>query len=220
MNIETAVRQRHTVRKYKNKALPAPLVKKLRAKVSQLNAAHDLNITLVTNNGEAFKGLGRLFLHNNVKNYFVMAGPKDRKEALGSAAASLMVYCQMLGLNTWYAAATYSARNARKNSHVPEGCYIGGVIAVGYGHNQGTPHKSKTPDIVSKYEGQAPDWFLKGVEYALMAPTAMNRQSFMITGEGNHVHIDYAPGSLQEIDLGIVKHFFGLGAGLNKFHWS
>lgn len=179
-----------------------------------------MNITLVTNNGEAFKGLGRLFIHNNVKNYFVMACPKDKKEALGQAAANLMIYCQMLGLNTWYVAGTYSPKAARKSGGIPKEDYLGGVIAVGYGQTQGAPHKSKSVDKVSQYEGETPEWFENGVRYALLAPTAMNRQAFMITGKGNKVHIDYAPGSLQEIDLGIVKHFFGLGAGLNKFHWS
>lgn len=220
MNLETAARNRHTVRKYLSKALPETVIKKLRAKCARLNAAHDLNIQLVVNKNDAFKGLGRLFGSHNVRNYFVMAAPVTHKENLGKAAAELMLYCQTLGLNTWYAAGTYSARGARNSALLSKEEYLGGVIAVGYGAVQGKPHKSRTYKQVASYEEPAPDWFLKGVEMALLAPTAMNRQGFRITGKEDRVHIDYDKGPLSEIDLGIVKYFFGLGAGLNHFNWA
>lgn len=53
-------------------------------------------------------------------------------------------------------------------------------IAIGYGENQGQNHKSKHVDQISHSAGERPEWFENGVEMALLAPTAMNQQKFMI----------------------------------------
>lgn len=94
-----------------------------------------------------------------------------------------------------------------------EGGKVIGIIAIGYGATQGVPHKSKRPAEVSSYAGEAPDWFSEGVRAALLAPTAYNRQDFMITGEGSTVTIETKPGAFAKTDKGIVRYHFELGAG-------
>ena len=49
------------------------------------------------------------------------------------------------------------------------------VIALGYGKTQGVAHKSRPLDEVIVSKG-APEWFLRGAEAALLAPTAVNQQ--------------------------------------------
>ena len=39
-------------------------------------------------------------------------------------------------------------------------------------------HKSKSMEEVIQLDGPAPEWFQRGVEVALLAPTAMNQQKF------------------------------------------
>ncbi len=39
------------------------------------------------------------------------------------------------------------------------------------------------------------EWFKNGVEAALLAPTALNKQAFTIKGVGNEVSITYGPGT-------------------------
>ena len=63
---------------------------------------------------------------------------------------------------------------------------------------------------------EAPD----AEEAALLAPTALNRQKFMLVGEGNKVTLSYAPGPMSGSDKGIVKHHFELGAGKENFEWA
>ena len=94
-----------------------------------------------------------------------------------------------------------------------------GVIAFGYGKEEGKPHKSKDAARVSRYEGTAPSWFEKGVEAALLAPTAMDKQAFMITGRGDEVRISYKAGAFSEVDCGIIKYFFEQGAGKENFRF-
>lgn len=97
---------------------------------------------------------------------------------------------------------------------------VNGVIAIGYGKTQGVPHKSKTADQISHYQGVVPDWFNAGIKALLLAPSALNRQPYIVSGVGNKVSFKVKSGTLSQVDLGIGKYFFELGAGKENFEWS
>ncbi|MCC8130686.1 MAG: nitroreductase [Ruminococcus sp.] len=222
ITMKEAMTERHTVRKYKTDKLPGDIVAKLNERIDENNSRYALNIQLVTDNKEAMPGIMAATMSKNVLNYMILAGPDkaSTEEMLGYASADLMLYAQTLGLNTWWIGGMYSKKNARKNSISPEGSKIIGVVAVGYGMEQGVPHKSKSMGEVSTYEGVIPDWFKAGVEAALLAPTGMNRQEFTIKGTGNEVSMTVPEGSFSKADLGISKYFFELGAGKENFNWK
>ena len=74
---------------------------------------------------------------------------------------------------------------------------------------------------VSNLSADSPEWFKRGVEAALLAPTAINQQKFKfeLTG-GNTVSAKAGLiGTNLKIDLGIVKCHFELGAGKENFQW-
>ena len=98
------------------------------------------------------------------------------------------------------------------------------VIALGYGVNQGNAHPQKKGiEHFCRVEGVMPEWFRRGMEAALLAPTAVNQQKFeFILHEGNRVEakakfsfIGYAA-----LDLGIAKCHFEIGAGEENFNWA
>ena len=60
----------------------------------------------------------------------------------------------------------------------------------------------------------------KGVEAALLAPTAVNQQKFYLTLDGNKVKAKAGLGPCAKMDLGIVKYHFELGAGKENFEWA
>ncbi|MBQ2497291.1 MAG: nitroreductase, partial [Prevotella sp.] len=94
------------------------------------------------------------------------------------------------------------------------------VISVGYGTSQGVSHKIKSVEKVSKVDGAMPDWFRRGVEAALLAPTAINQQKFTFSlTNGNQVRAKAGWGYFSKVDLGIVKLHFEIGAGTNHFEW-
>lgn len=93
------------------------------------------------------------------------------------------------------------------------------VIAIGYGQTQGVAHKSKAATDVSNLTDISPAWFRTGVEAALLAPTAMNQQKFILTQEGNTVTAKSGSGFYTKLDLGIVKYHFEVGAGKENFSW-
>ena len=94
------------------------------------------------------------------------------------------------------------------------------VIAIGYGKTQGVPHKSKTPLEVADMSGDVPEWFKKGVEAALLAPTAVNQQKFFFAIADGKVFAAAGRGFYSRIDLGIAKCHFELGAGKENFSWA
>lgn len=80
--------------------------------------------------------------------------------------------------------------------------------------------KTKPAEAVSDAQGAAPDWFQRGVEAALLAPTAVNQQKFKFTLHGNHVSAKAGTGFYSKVDLGIAKYHFEIGAGKDNFTWA
>ena len=94
------------------------------------------------------------------------------------------------------------------------------VIAIGYGISPGRAHKSRPAEELSNLSDASPDWFRRGVEAALLAPTAVNQQSFYLAQDGDSVALSSKGGPYSKIDLGIVKLHFELGAGKENFVWK
>ena len=77
-----------------------------------------------------------------------------------------------------------------------------------------THGKSKAE--IGKDEKQVPEWFLKGMEAALLAPTAMNQQKFFfeLLPDGQ-VKASSGRGFYTKLDLEIVKYHFEEVSGKN-----
>ncbi|MCD7755654.1 MAG: nitroreductase [Firmicutes bacterium] len=221
MTLQEAMAARHTVRKYKDTPLSAEMVQQLNERIRAQNAKYGLNMKLLTQNKEAMPAIFAKTMSKGVVNYIILAGPNAPgvDEKLGYSSADLMLYAQTLGLNSWWIGGMYSHKNAKKNLTADANAKIIGVVAVGYGEEQGVAHKSKPAAEVSSYDGTTPEWFTSGVAAALLAPTAMNKQGFTIKGKENKVIITCENGSFSGADLGIVKYHFELGAGVENFTW-
>ena len=216
MDMKQAMKERHMVRKYTDEPIPEDIVEKLNHRVRENNEQYGLSIKLMTNDDSAVPGVIKLILAKGVNNFFIMAGPDGADELCGYCGADLMLYAQTLGLNTWWVGGTFSRKSAEEKA---KGAKVVGIVAVGYGQTQGVPHKSKKPEEVSTYSGEAPEWFKAGVFAALLAPTALAKQAFTIKGDGNQVHIDCNNGIFTGVDTGLVKYHFELGAGTDNFKW-
>lgn len=217
--MKEAMHTRHTVRRYLDKPIPEEIIRKLNARIAENNRKYNLALKLMVNDDRPFNAILRTILAKGVKNYIILSGKDtpDLDERLGYSGADLMLYAQTLGLNTWWIGVTFSKK---ATAQVADGEKIIGIIAIGYGATQGVPHRSKRPEEVASYNGEAPEWFKKGVEAALLAPTAINRQAFKITGNGRKVKVVCNNGVFTGADLGIVKYHFELGAGAENFEWT
>ena len=226
MTLLEAITARHSVRKYLDKEIPADIIAALKDKIAECNKVGNLSIQLVQNETKAFTGMLSYGSFSGVKNYLVMVGKKakDLDERVGYYGEQIVLLAQTLGLNTCWVGLSY-----RK---VPEAYNVGKdeklvcMIALGYGETQGVPHKNKTVEQVSNASDITPSWFKKGVEAALLAPTAVNQQKFSFehVGVKNNRHQIRAKKGFSMIgytkmDLGIARYHFEIGAGEVNFDW-
>lgn len=218
MDFKEAMRQRHMVRRYTDRPLSAEIVKELEGYVDKMNRSYGLSVELKTEDSSAFHAVIKLVLAKGVRNFFIMAGKDapDLDERLGYCGAGLMLYAQTLGLNTWWVGGTF---NRKRMAEISYGSRVAGVVAVGYGQTRGVPHKTKKPEQVSSYSGDEPEWFRQGIDAALLAPTALAKQAFMIKGSGKKVSIRCENGVFSGVDTGLIKYHFELGAGKENFEW-
>ena len=227
MTIQEAILARHSVRAYKEEPLTEDVVKVLENEISQVNQKSKLHIQLILNEPKAFQGtLAKYGKFRNVSNYLVMAGKKaeDLDERVGYYGEYLVLLAQTLGLNTCWVGLSYT--KVPGTYVLDEGEKIACYIAIGYGETQGTNHKIKTIEQVSNVSERTPLWFKKGVEAALLAPTAVNQQkfSFEYVGMKDGHHLVHAKKGFSmigytQMDMGIAKYHFEIGAGKENFEW-
>ena len=227
MTIQEAIEARHSVRIYKEQLLSKEIVKVLEDEIQNLNREGRLHIQLIRNEPKAFQGtLAKYGRFRNVQNYLVMAGQKaeDLDERVGYYGEHLILLAQTLGLNTCWVGLSYS--KIPGTYVLEEDETIKAYIAIGYGATQGKSHRIKTMEQVSKSAGEAPSWFRKGVEAALLAPTAVNQQKFTFEYVGvkdNRHKVRAKKGfsliGYTQMDLGIAKCHFEIGAGKENFDW-
>ena len=219
MDILGAIKARHTVRRYTDKPIPKELVEKLNKRIRDNNENHNMNIRLIVGSSDGLDGFAKLVMGKGVNNYIALAGPDDGAlgEKAGYCGADIMLYAQILGLNTWWIGGMYSKKAVVRDT---DGGCPAGVIAVGYGMTQGVQHRMKTSGDISFYDGEEPEWFKNGVDALLLAPTAMNRMAFTVKGSGNKVSIACKNGIMSDVDMGIGKYFFEAGAGKDNFEWA
>ena len=217
------MRARHSVRQYLEKPIEEEKLKQLQTLIDECNQKGKLHIQLVTNEPKAFAGgMAKYGKFSGISNYIAMICKKGEETTLGYYGELVVLTAQTLGLNTCWVGLSFS--NQRDQYQMGPDEHLVCVVSLGYGANQGVQHpQKKTVADVTKTQGIAPDWFVRGAEAALLAPTAVNQQKFeFILHENNRVEakakfslIGYAA-----IDLGIAKCHFEIGAGKENFTWA
>lgn len=213
MDIKEAVKLRHSVRHFEDRPIEKETADTLRAAVDETARESGLRIELMLNEPEAFKKAPAKYgRFDGCNNYIAFIGPRDIDESIGYFGEKLVLLCQQLGLNTCWVALTYS--NNAVPLKIPNGEKLHVVIAVGYGKDGGKPHKSKPMERLCRVDGEMPQWFIDGMESAMLAPTALNQQRFLITLQDGRVAAKALIGPLSDMDLGIVKYHFEIGSGI------
>ncbi len=220
MDVLQAMKERHSVRSYTDRPVEGRIKDDLSSYINDCNRDGQLHIQLVLDEPHAFDGfMAHYGKFSGVRNYIVLAGKKspDLEERCGYYGEKIVLHAQTLGLNTCWVAITYSKGKAKFQLNADEKLCL--VIAIGYGKTSGTAHTSKPREAVMR-ANTPPDWFLQGIDAALLAPTAMNQQKFTFTLDGNKVTAKAGMGFYSKIDLGIAKCHFELGAGAQHFQWA
>lgn len=223
MTLQEAIVARHSVRQYQERAIEAEKVEQLEAAIEEANREAGLHLQLVTDEPEAFAhGMAKYGKFSGVSNYIALVCHKGKDEQLGYHGERIVLLAQTLGLNSCWVGLTFSRQPDRYT--VGSGEVLHGVIALGYGATQGVQHPMKPIEKYYKAAGAIPDWFKRGMNAAVLAPTAMNMQKFefellpdgRVTARTRFSLV----GSYLKVDLGIVKCHFELAAGKENFRWA
>lgn len=222
MDMLDAVKRRHSVRQYRDLPIEEEKIRLLEEEIDACNKEGNLNFQLVLNEPRAFDSKAAHYgKFEGVSNYFALVGAKckDLYEKCGYYGERIVLFAQSIGLHTCWVAITY--KKIPEAFKVEDGEKLTVVISVGYGRHRGLPRKSKSPADVSNVSENTPDWFLRGVECALLAPTAMNQQKFRFTyNPDGTVSAKATLGFYTKMDLGIAKLHFEIGAGKENFKWK
>lgn len=222
MDLMQAINERHSVRVYDGKPLDDVITAALERLITTFNAESGLNMQLIQNESKAFSGLkARYGKFKGVKNYIALIGRKgpDLEEMCGYYGEMLVLEAQTLGLKTCWVGGTY--RKIPKAMMIEKGEKLVAVIAVGTSDENGSQHKNKEFNEVSKTIGAMPEWYAKGVEAALLAPTAINQQKFVFElTPDEKVKVTASFGPFSKVDIGIVKRHFEIGSGKDDTTWT
>ncbi|MBR5896884.1 MAG: nitroreductase [Lachnospiraceae bacterium] len=213
MTEKQAILVRHSVRKYRSVRIADSLVAQLQAKIDELNAEGNLHLQFVEDAGKTYGSLiYRATGLVSAPSVIACAGPDtpDLEEKIGYYGEKLVLFAQTLGLNTCW---TGNFKKSALGETQANGERLVIAIAIGYGVDQGKERKSKTYEQVTETAGTAPEWFKEGVKAALLAPTAINQQKFLIKLNADE-SVSFADrgGVFSKVDLGIVKCHFEIGS--------
>ena len=212
MDILEIMKARHSVRQYSGKKIESGIRETLAALVSECNRESGLNIQIIFDEPKCFDSfMAHYGKFSGVENYIALVGKKGAglDEKAGYYGEKLVLKAQELGLNTCWVAMTHGKSTAEIKKDEKLAC----IIALGYGTTQGVTHKNKPVEQLCNCASGMPDWFSKGMEAALLAPTAMNQQKFYITLENGKVSAKAGRGFYTKMDLGIVKYHFEVATG-------
>jgi nitroreductase len=220
-----AIVARHSVRKYLDKPIEPEKIEAIQTCINLCNREGGLHFQLIANEPKAFASmLAKYGKFENVSNYIAVVAPigSNGDLAAGYYGEKVVLLLQTLGLNSCWVGGTF--KKIKEAYVVGQDEALKAVISFGYGMTQGKQHPQKKSFAdVAQAQSPVPEWFKKGVEAALLAPTAVNQQKFkFILHENNRVEAQakFSLIGYSHLDLGIAKYHFELGAGENNFIWK
>lgn len=212
------VAARRSVRRYEPRQIEADKIARLRELTAGANAeAAGLALQLVTDEPDAF---GRSFLaryghFKNVRNYIAVVAPDSDEGgiAAGRYGEKIVLEAKAMGLDSCWVGLTF--KRGKVPVDIAPDMKLHAVIALGYGAETPRTHKSKKPVDVSEGYGGGNVAFDRGVDCALLAPTALNRQNFrFVLGSDGTVTATAKRRAYAALDLGIAVFHFEYASGL------
>ena len=184
-----------------------------------------LRIILMENGEDCFSLMKSYGMFSGVKSYFALAGRADDErlhEKVGYYGEELVLEATRLGLGTCWVAGSYD--KASTDIGLADGEALVCVISVGEIKEAENlkekfisgiiKTKRKSASQMSKNLDSSPEWFKKGMDCVVNAPSARNMQPVVFEytpdGVGTELLGSY---SVNRIDLGIAEYHFELGSG-------
>lgn len=204
MEILEIMKNRHSVRQYKNQAIEESKRAELNSYIEEINKESNMSIQIFYDEAKCFDSfMAHYGKFVNVKNYIAIVGNKNEQEKAGYYGEKIVLKCQEMGLNTCWVAMTHG----KSQAEIKKGQKQLILISLGYGETQGVAHKSKSINELGHADKET-EWFKTGMEAVSLAPTAINQQKFFFELKNDIVTAKSLGGFYSKIDLGIAKYHF------------
>lgn len=221
MDIWEVMRSRHAVRSFQDIPISDEHVQMLNHMIDSCNREGHLHMQLVLNEPEALRGAVTFRdKFKNAKNYIAMIGRRGDylDDRLGYYGEKIVLLAQQMGLRTCWVA--YSFKKIEGVYDIDDRELLRAIILIGYGENDGKPHKVKGITEVCMGSGPMPDWFRDGMMAAVLAPSYRNHQKYMLTLDGDSIEARPGMGIGVKLDLGIARCHFEIGAAGYPYKWT
>ena len=204
MEILEIMKNRHSVRQYKDQVIEQSKRAELNSYIEEVNKESNLSIQIFYDEPKCFDSfMAHYGKFVNVKNYIAIVGNKNDREKAGYYGEKIVLKCQEMGLNTCWVAMTHG----KSQAEIKKGQKQLILISLGYGETQGVAHKSKSIEELGHADNET-EWFKTGMEAVGLAPTAVNQQKFLFELKDDMVTAKSLGGFYSQIDLGIAKYHF------------
>jgi len=231
---QDAINIRTSRRSYLPELVDIGCINKIRALIVEYNQKAGLNMQLVVNHNEAFKGLLKSFgIFSGVLNYVGMIANREdehSQEKLGYYGQLIVLQATEMRLGTCWVSGTFDRKSCP--FELSENEYIECVITFGNVENERSAkeklirsvshRKSKKAEDIYVSDVPIPSWFQSGIRAVLKAPSAMNRQPVTFTYKDGSVVASVKDIGIagMALDLGIAKLHFELGASGGVWDWG
>ena len=242
-----AINIRTSIRSYDPDPIDDDTARQLDMTIDAVNMLADAHIQLVRDQPAVFADANASGHLNNAANYLAVVGPKDdgARERAGFYTERVVLAATLRGLGTCWVGGSWDRSKAARHCRLSAGeeLYLG--VVIGYperhfdrmaksytelatmrdAHRESKTYEQFTAPMGDEARAAAPDWFKAGVQAAMKAPSAMNRQPIVFSYNPDDdtaaAMIDPNVESGQALnDLGIAKLHFQIGAGSGTWAWG
>ncbi|MBW3088543.1 nitroreductase [Bifidobacterium sp. 82T24] len=244
MDLLEAMEARHAIRMYTDEPVDADALAALQSEIDACNAESGLHIQMTHDLDDAFLGLkthyGRFKgVHNAIALIGAPVPPAEGatagwvKEGTADEAATdpgeitlqekVGYYGERLALKIVQSGLQTSWSVLDNADAAPDAWWKLGpdekivwVLAFGHGARPGGKHRSKPiEELCTLPEGtEMPEWFRRGMDAAMLAPTSLSQQPFLFTlHEDGSVSAAATEGLFAHVGLGCAKYHFEVASG-------
>ncbi|KHD37503.1 nitroreductase [Clostridium acetobutylicum] len=232
MDLIGAIDVRHSRRKYTSDLIDSNKVIHLENLIEKINKKANLHLQLILNDGKAFENIRKSYgMFSGVQNYIALVGKNDKllREKVGYYGEKIVLEATTMNLGTCWVGGSFDKEAC--SAAIEENEILLGVITVGNVSKnfsikeklifKAIHRKSKKVEEMCETKGEVPEWFKDGMMAVKKAPSAINKQPVRFRFENSTVTAAVKDDNEDEqIDLGIAKLHFEIGAKGGKWQWG
>lgn len=243
-----AVNIRTAVRAYDNEPIDDDTARQLSMTLDAINTLAGTHMQLVLNQPKVFAAANESGHLTNAANYIALVEPNndlEARERAGFYAERAVLTATLRGLGTLWVGGSWDRDEAARHCRIGRDKELYLCVVVGYPEHH-LSYQAKSYDELVEFQrshrptktfaqftaemsdaerAAAPDWFTAGVEAAMKAPSAMNKQPVTFTYDAVTdtaiARLDPRETYRETLnDLGIAKLHFQIGAGAGEWTWG